>query len=263
MQKTLVATTVAALMGLAGASHAADLGSASTKDVPSVPAVTWAGFYLGAHVGGAWADVQNTDTYGLWAPLDNIGSKWSDTSSGVIGGGQVGFNWLVPGNPTFGPGYLVFGLEGDFGGLGLSHNSHPFGNAYLSSGEDSGFYGDATVRAGYAVGPAFFYGKAGWAYFDSNLTLRDSGAGFYSYCTASSACSASRAGLNGWTVGGGVEYMINPNWGVKAEYRYFDFGNLTQFPYTSLGNGIDRNLTASAVTVGFNYYFGKAYQPLK
>lgn len=260
MQKTLVATTVAALLGMAGAVHAADIGPSSMKDVPYTPTVTWAGFYMGAHVGGVWADLQNTDTSGIWAPfLDNIGSKWSDTASGVIGGGQVGFNWLVPGNPTFGPGYLVFGLEGDFGGLGLSHNSHPFGNAFLTSGEDSGFYGDVTVRAGYAVGPAFFYGKAGWAYFDSNLTLRD--AGFY--CAASSACSISRSGLNGWTVGGGVEYMINPNWGVKAEYRYFDFGNMTQDLYPFFANGFERNLTANAVTAGFNYYFGKPYQPLK
>ena len=25
--------------------------------------------------------------------------------------------------------------------------------------------------------------------------------------------------LNGWTVGGGVEYKINPAWSVKAEYQ--------------------------------------------
>jgi len=261
MQKTLLATTVAALIGAAGAAYAADMGPTSMKDVPSVPTVTWAGFYMGAHVGGAWANLDTTDTYGLWAPLDTVGSKWSDSASGVIGGGQIGFNWLVPGNPTFGPGYLVFGLESDFGGIGLSHNAHPFGSSYLFSGEDSGFYADATVRAGYAVGPVLFYAKAGWAYYDTGLTLRDTG--FFPPCSAISVCSISRGGLNGWTVGGGVEYMINPNWGVKAEYRYFDFGNLTQDLYSTLASPFERNLTASAVTVGVNYYFGKAYQPLK
>jgi outer membrane immunogenic protein len=259
MQKTLLATTVAALIGAAGAAYAADMGPASMKDVPSVPTVTWAGFYLGAHVGGAWADLQNTDSNGVWAPLDYPGYKWTDSASGIIGGGQAGFNWLVPGNPAFGPGYLVFGLETDFGGIGLSHNTRPFGSPYLSSSEDSGFYADATVRAGYAVGSVLFYGKAGWAYYDSNLSLRDTG----TVLCPGSVCSISRSGLNGWTVGGGVEYMITPSWGVKAEYRYFDFGDLNQNLYPNLTSGFDRHLTADAVTVGVNYYFGKAYQPLK
>ena len=28
----------------------------------------------------------------------------------------------------------------------------------------------------------------------------------------------------GWTAGGGVEYAIDNNWSVRAEYRYTDFG---------------------------------------
>ena len=30
--------------------------------------------------------------------------------------------------------------------------------------------------------------------------------------------------LTGWTVGGGVEWLLNPNWSVKVEYLYYDFG---------------------------------------
>ena len=259
MQKTLVATTVAALIGVAGAASAADMGPASMKDGPYVPAVTWAGFYMGAHIGGAWADQQTTDRLGVWAPLDHAGSKLTDSASGVIGGGQVGFNWLAPGNFGFGTGYFVFGLEGDFGGLGLSHNTRLLENPFLSSETNSGFYGDATIRAGYAVGPALFYLKGGWAYYDTNFTLRDTGF----LCPAGSICSIRNNGLNGWTFGGGVEYMITPSWGAKAEYRYFDFSNLNQSLYPNLVSGFDRNLTANAVTVGFNYYFGNAYRPLK
>jgi len=87
MQKTLVATTVAALIGVAGAASAADMGPASMKDGPYAPAVTWAGLYMGAHIGGAWADLQTTDRLGVWAPLDHAGSKLTDSASGVIGGG--------------------------------------------------------------------------------------------------------------------------------------------------------------------------------
>ena len=30
-------------------------------------------------------------------------------------------------------------------------------------------------------------------------------------------------GLDGWTVGGGIEYMWSPSWSVKVEYLFFDF----------------------------------------
>ena len=31
--------------------------------------------------------------------------------------------------------------------------------------------------------------------------------------------------INGWTVGGGVEYMFAQNWSAKAEYQYYNFGD--------------------------------------
>ena len=63
MKKTLAAATVAALMGVAGAANAADLDKGgSMKDAPAyVPPPTWTGFYIGAHVGGFWADINNRD----------------------------------------------------------------------------------------------------------------------------------------------------------------------------------------------------------
>ena len=61
MKKTLAAATVAALVGVAGAANAADLyKGGSLKDAPAyVPPPTWTGFYIGAHVGGFWADINN------------------------------------------------------------------------------------------------------------------------------------------------------------------------------------------------------------
>jgi len=31
----------------------------------------------------------------------------------------------------------------------------------------------------------------------------------------------------GWTAGGGVEWMFMPNWSAKAEYLYYDLGNIS------------------------------------
>jgi hypothetical protein len=34
--------------------------------------------------------------------------------------------------------------------------------------------------------------------------------------------------LTGWAAGGRFEYMVAPNWSMKAEYLYLDLGTLTQ-----------------------------------
>ena len=38
------------------------------------------------------------------------------------------------------------------------------------SKNDANFYADVTGRLGYAVGPALFYAKGGWAFLDTNLS---------------------------------------------------------------------------------------------
>ncbi len=58
MQKTLVAATVVALIGVAGAANAADVyTSGGLKDGPIfTPATAWTGFYVGLGVGGGIAE---------------------------------------------------------------------------------------------------------------------------------------------------------------------------------------------------------------
>ena len=62
---------------------------------------------------------------------------------------------------------------------------------------------------GHERGPALLYAKGGfaWAYTRQ------------SFGTAT--------GDNGYRIGGGVEYMLIPNWSVKLEYRYYNFGDVT------------------------------------
>jgi opacity protein-like surface antigen len=247
MKKTLAAAAVV-LAGAAGAANAADMYAGGMKDVGFVPPPLWTGLYIGAHVGGAWADLQTTDRDGIWAPY--AGYSWNDSASGVIGGGQIGYNWQA--NNVFNG--FVFGVEADFGGTGFSVNHHPFNNAFWSDGVDSGFYADFTGRLGYAAGPALFYIKGGWAYFDGNNTLRDTG--FYG-----APYSVCNNGLSGWTFGGGIEYKFAPNWSAKVEYLYYDFGNFTENLYGVGFNGFDRDLTVNTVKVGINYSLGNFYQP--
>ncbi len=124
--------------------------------------------------------------------------------------------------------------------------------AELSSKTDSGFYTDVTGRLGYAVGPALFYAKGGWVYYDGALGVTDT----------TLPASVNKQGIDGWTVGGGIEYKFAPTWSVKGEYRYFDFGDQTV--WTTPGESYKQELKANTVTVGLNYFVGGLpYSPLK
>jgi outer membrane immunogenic protein len=253
MKKTLAAATVAALVGVAGAASAADLYKGSTKDVPAyVPPPTWTGFYIGAHVGGFWADIKNRDLDG-WTG-HGLDWGWNNSNDGVFGGGTVGYNYQT--------GAFVFGVEGDFGGAGLT-NSWNNGLIAGSAGSfwaksDASFYADVTGRLGYAAGPALFYVKGGWAYLDANISVGGVDPVFGVWSVKNSA-------LDGWTVGGGIEYMWSPSWSVKAEYLYFDFGrNHTDWiDPAGFDWRFDHDLTVNSFKVGLNYHFGNVYTPLK
>src|SRR5262245_34389383 len=82
----------------------------SQEYVGPAPA-TWLGFYGGIHLGGAWGDTTATDTGGV----NTINDYWSAAPSGVVVGGQIGYNWRA--------GPVVYGLEGDLGYLGLGGTS--------------------------------------------------------------------------------------------------------------------------------------------
>jgi opacity protein-like surface antigen len=253
MKKTLAAAAVA-LAGAAGAANAADMYAGGMKDVAFVPPPLWTGLYIGAHVGGAWTDLQTTDRFDIFG---EVNPRFTDSVSGVIGGGQIGYNWQA--NNVFNG--FVFGVEADFGGVGFSFNHHPFNNVLFNDDMNSGFYADVAGRLGYAAGPALFYFKGGWAWFDGGRRL-DVGPGIFGACPA--GCSVSTNGISGWTVGGGVEYKFAPNWSAKVEYQHFGFGSNHDEILTPLfPSSFDRNLTADAVTFGVNYFVGSVYTPLK
>ncbi len=249
MKKTLAAATVAALVSVAGAANAADLyKGGSLKDAPVfVPPPTWTGFYIGAHVGGAWGELKNNysdNYYGDW-----YGDSWKNTNDGVFGGGTVGYNYQT--------GAFVLGFEADFGAIGFSNTSNYYGFYDYWTKQDSSFYADVTGRLGYAAGPALFYAKGGWAYLDNANSF-----GF----VGDASSWYNNTSLDGWTVGGGIEYLWSPSWSVKAEYLYFDFGkNSHQGVYDGgyWSDRYDSELTVNTFKVGLNYHFNNIYGPLK
>src|SRR6185436_17425208 len=87
MRRPIVALT-ALLMG-AVAAAAADLRTPLKAPPLMTPGDIWSGFYIGANLGGGWANANmdfSLDGSPVFASVDN-------SLSGMAGGLQAGFNW--------------------------------------------------------------------------------------------------------------------------------------------------------------------------
>jgi outer membrane immunogenic protein len=73
----------------------------------------------------------------------------------------------------------------------------------------------------------YFTGGAAYGHASSSMAIvqADTGGGLLPNTFNSSFGSASRT-LVGWTIGGGWEWAFASNWSFKAEYLYYDLGNL-------------------------------------
>ena len=191
----------------------------------------WTGFYIGGHVGGAWAEKD-------WV-AEGFGPLGSQKIDGFIGGGQVGFNYQV--------GALVWGVEADFSWANLD-----------GSFTDTVFFGDNTTtvkwfgtvtgRIGYAWDRTLLYVKGGGAWVRDVYAITDD-SGFF---------AETRETRWGWTVGAGLEYGLTPNWSVKVEYNYLDFGTERIRFAPDFGAPFERDADQQihVVKFGINYRFG-------
>jgi outer membrane immunogenic protein len=201
----------------------------------------WTGFYVGGHVGGAWGHFKATDLDAYYS----LGAVTKLDPNGIFGGGTLGYNIQT--------GPLVYGIEADFGAMDIVKATAPTGAGAFPGaqiGIKSGFYGDVTGRLGYAWGQSLLYAKGGWAFFNGrDQFFQGAGAAFTSRTTPGT--------FNGWTLGGGFEYAINPAWSIKLEYLHFDFGDQT-FGITALGAlfRFREELKVDTVKFGLNYRFG-------
>ncbi len=235
--RTLLLSTVA-FAALAGSAFAADLPS--RKEAPvyiaPTPVFSWTGFYVGADIGGSFASTSLNNTINGW-------NSRSENTSGVMGGGYVGYNYQF--NQNF-----VVGLEGDFQGTSNSQTT-TWVSAAVGPGdvlqERSAMDWLASIngRLGVAYDRALFYAIGGAAWAGANESLADLTTGL----SISNNTTAS-----GFDIGAGVEYAFTPNWVGRVEYRYYDFGNDN---FSGLGYATPFRLQTSVntVRVGLAYLF--------
>jgi outer membrane immunogenic protein len=226
MKKIVLATVLASLSS--ASALAADLPArAYTKAPVMAPASVydWTGFYIGGHVGGAWAQSDWTfqnDSFFNRAVGDHVGIE----PEGWLAGAHVGFNYQIN--------QFVVGIEGTWSGSDLKQAvvSPFFPTSDTESTKISSLYTIAG-RAGLAWNQFLVYGKGGWAGGQVELSAADNTDGAF--------WSPGRQSRSGWVAGAGVEYMLTPNFIVGVEYNHIDLGTAN---YSASNTGINTTLTS-------------------
>jgi outer membrane immunogenic protein len=261
MAKRLLVASVGVL-GFAAAANAADIyvapAAGGYKDA-AVYAPSWTGFYAGVNGGYGWtSDDANITLYNAGKTFHVPGR----TSEGGVGGGQIGYNWqpLAGGGFKDGPAYgnLVFGIEADFNGSGISQDYTAsiieFRNPTTVK-TNLDYFGTVRGRLGYTWDGTLFYGTGGFAYGRVHNRIFDA-TGSLSYSGV----------LTGYAAGAGIERKLTPNLSAKIEYLHLDLGDYRSTDGT--GSAVrassgDISAEFDIVRAGLNYSLGAIYEPLK
>ena len=241
MKCALSGSVLAIASVIGGQAIAADFPTRTVYRMPPQPySSPWTGFYLGGHIGGAFATSDWVSTTPGFVGLNDA----SAGLSGFIGGGQVGFNYQFD--------RIVTGIEADGSWANLNKTvASCFQDPTQSCTTKADWFATLTGRLGFTSDRTLFYAKGGAAW------------GAFKYANpCPTTCTSPNYSANetrsGWTAGGGIEYALTGNWSVKLEYDYLDFG--TAAP-TFVGTAHDTftedvNNRVHMVKAGFNFRFG-------
>ena len=226
MKKFLLGTVALVALGATLPALAADLPARTYAKAPAyaAPIYNWTGFYIGGHVGGAFAG-------------DN---SLTGNDGRFLGGIQGGADY------QFAPSWVI-GVEAQYSWLSNNNNGLLFPGGVLVT-SNSNQLGSVTGRLGYTWGPALLYAKGGFAWRDgNNLGVSVGGAPV--------AFTANGNHRDGYTVGAGLEYMFAPNWSAKVEYQYYNFGDVTFTTGPGILVGTRFREDEHTVKAGLNYRF--------
>jgi outer membrane immunogenic protein len=267
----IVAGVLAATMS---AATAADMRMPVKAPPVVAPVFSWTGFYIGGNVGYSWGrastdqgDITTATTTtrlfrGTTPPANEIigaspfnaptgvfpqvvtttvatGTSGRSDLKGIIGGGQVGYNWQVDR-------FWVVGLEADIQGSDERGSftvcdtiGCPIGSTIGTADVRLRWFGTGRARVGILpIDRLMLYGTGGFAYGGVDVN-------YISGINGGSLTGASnRTTRFGWTAGAGAEGAIDSHWSIKGEYLFVDLGRIS----TNLGTGA---VTTSTVTTLF------------
>lgn len=224
--RNLLLGSVALLVLAASGAQAADLPRRAAPPAPIyvAPIFTWTGFYVGAQIGGGWG---RNEFAGL-----------TYNPNGVVGGLHAGYNMQF--------GAIVAGVEGDIEATSLK-GSTTIG--FVSLKTTAPWQGSLRARLGFGFDRALIYATGGVAFAQLKNEI-----------FIPPFALSNQSTRTGWTLGAGVEYALSPNWSIRAEYRYTDYGRYTSsfFPFGSAQTRFKEN----AARVGLSYRFGGYAAPV-
>jgi outer membrane immunogenic protein len=266
------------LMGIAAAASlvatsalAADLPARTYTKAPVYvePVYNWTGFYIGGNIGYSWG--RSSDTSALTNTPGTILFASTDKTNlnGVVGGGQIGYNWQMQS--------WLWGFEADIQGTGEKGTRNflcttgvctpatsvpgilpiiiPGPAVPVALTQKIDWFGTVRGRAGVLVTPrVLLYATGGLAYGEVNTSE--------TVGVVPTAFSTNSTNV-GWTVGAGIEGAIGGNWTARLEYLYVDLGKvtgsfLTTIPATPAGviaSNYSSHFTDNVLRVGINYRF--------
>ncbi len=273
------------------------MGSASAADIEArspvykAPALveSWGGLYVGAGIGFRSSDssvhVNSATDTSAPAGLHNMfvdpgcfvgfrcvtGNPLNGTA--FRASPYIGYNWQI--------GRIVLGAEGDFGFadqtttlLGGAYPATPFSFGGAASNSFSvRTTWDASIRgrAGYLINPEILlYSTAGpsWIHLEttsncSTLPSVDGACAPGGFAPANITDTQTKLG---YTVGAGIEAMLWSNWIARAEYRFADYGRISNTDVRTAATGVqtvnyDTKLQTHTATFGLAYKFGNTSAP--
>jgi outer membrane immunogenic protein len=253
MKKVLLASVAVAALLIAQPTYAADMAvKPILKAPPMAPVFSWTGCFVGGQVGWGWQRSHINQTGTSSSTSFVAASSGSVDANGPVFGGQVGCDYQV-GNS------FVIGAQGtflaaDIDGVGQDPMNGVAGSGGSIGVNSSSIY-SATGRVGFTglMPQTMFYVRGGAAWMKTQYDLRDADLNYF--------------GVNaplfdvthqGWTIGGGVEWMFATSWSAFAEYNFYRFDSQTIMVSQGVGNvnTFTSQPDVSTVTVGLNFHFG-------
>jgi outer membrane immunogenic protein len=224
-------------------------------------ACMWCGLYVGGNAGWTWGRdaVTTTTFFSTGAPADiaavNATSSPTLTSNGLIGGGQIGYNWQF--------GRAVIGLEADadFPSLKVSQGGvFPFATMpaltfTTATSVSTDWLVTVRPRIGWTEHNWLLYVTGGLAAARENVSQN---VNLLMGVVLSNSFSDTQFG---WTAGLGAEGKLTPNLSVKLEYLYTDLGstpanngvfNPMPAPISTANTSV--RLTSNTVRFGLNWH---------
>ena len=192
----------------------------------------WTGFYVGGQFGGGWS----SNWRGTANPLPNpvafgaLPLTFSQNGGGVIGGGQIGYNW------QFAPAWVA-GMEADLSAASINARTVTpaltlAGTPFVGAADCPGIQvctsflarrleslGTIRGRHGYTWDHWLAYVTGGFAYGRIHYSAN------YEVCCQHPASFSNMK--TGFTAGGGLEYALGgpwAHWTIRGEYLFVQLG---------------------------------------